>query len=622
MAQRAGNGQAEVFVSRCSTSPEVYNDLKEASERGCVMCMAEDVFRILAKVAQELRSGLVVLEESGKIKLLNSCAAELAGIDPSQVLGARWQDVFPASAITSIHENGCEDSRTYELVLNHREIRISEFSMVLAQGMRYRVQFWYACCYPFGKISDLEDTLQQIKLLEGILNAGVGPLIAVNREGRIVYLNQEAVKILGTDLRLIKGRHIREIYPDCVLEEVARTGVPQVGKFLYFNGAYMPVLAVPLVVDGQIGGAVVRGIFRNMKEAENFLSRLRYYYSIVVRKMDGQEEGPSPEKMEARYTIGDIIGQSPSIRRATRLALQAAKSDAPVLLTGETGTGKELFAHAIHAASRRAAKPFIRVNCASIPETLLESELFGYVDGAFTGAKRGGKPGKFELAHGGTLFLDEIADMSYRMQAKLLRVLQEGEIEKVGETKNPQVDVRIIAATNRDLGDMMCKGLFREDLYYRLDVIRIDIPPLRQRMEDIGLLAEHFVAALSWKYGKQISHIASEVMEIFLTYRWPGNVRELANVIEGAICMARGTAIDLSCLPGSFLERVRRSDMRVSKRLGTESCHEISLHSEIREEERIRQVLELTAGNKRRAAAVLGVARSTLYQKLKKYGLL
>jgi transcriptional regulator with PAS, ATPase and Fis domain len=306
------------------------------------------------------------------------------------------------------------------------------------------------------------------------------------------------------------------------------------------------------------------------------------------------------------------------------MALQASQSDASVLLIGETGTGKELFAHAIHSASLRSNMPFVRVNCASIPEALLESELFGYESGAFTGAKKGGKPGKFEIANRGTLFLDEIGDMNLNMQSKLLRVLQEGEIDKLGNTRNIKVDVRIIAATNRDLAEMVRNGQFREDLYYRLDVIRIDIPPLRHRKVDIEPIANHLVVAISRKYGKKIESISQEVLDIFTKYYWPGNVRELANVIEGTVCLIQGKTIDKSSLPANFMQRFLSIRPPVHKTPDSNSgivkfqCDAVD--DEL-EENKIKRALEITSGNKRQAAAALGVARSTFYEKLKKYGM-
>ena len=301
-----------------------------------------------------------------------------------------------------------------------------------------------------------------------------------------------------------------------------------------------------------------------------------------------------------------IIGNSVAIRQVLEMVQQVAPSSATVLLLGQSGTGKELFARAIHEGSPRRDQAFVAVNCAALPESILESELFGYEEGAFTGARRR-KEGRFELAHGGTLFLDEIAEMSPTTQVKILRVLQEGEFERLGGTRTLRVDVRVITATNKDLKAEVRAGRFREDLFYRLDVISIQLPLLRDRQSDVPLLAHHFLQRYAEKNGKVIRGIAREAMDVLQDYRWPGNVRELENTIERAVVLAKGDVVTVDELPESLCGEARQRKT-VTIRLGT-PLEEI-------ERQLIHETLKLTRGNKKLAAQLLGTSTRTIYRKL------
>jgi transcriptional regulator with PAS, ATPase and Fis domain len=281
-----------------------------------------------------------------------------------------------------------------------------------------------------------------------------------------------------------------------------------------------------------------------------------------------------------------------------------------VLITGESGTGKEVFANVIHEMSNRRDNNFIKINCAAIPENILESELFGYEDGAFTGARRGGKIGKFELADQGTIFLDEIGDMSFDMQAKLLRVLQEKEIERVGGNTVKKINVRIIAATNQNLQEKIKRGEFREDLYYRLNVIALELPPLRERVEDIPLLCEYFLKKYNDKFGIYIEKIDDEAMDCLKKYSWPGNIRELENAIERAYNLIDGNVIKLKHLP----EKIVSNNRPLCVGSLNKTLNEI-------EKQRIIDALKASGGNKSKAAKMLGINRAGLYQKLKKHGI-
>jgi len=295
------------------------------------------------------------------------------------------------------------------------------------------------------------------------------------------------------------------------------------------------------------------------------------------------------------------------------MAKRTAKFDANVLISGETGTGKGMLAEAIHYESPRKKHPFIKVNCAAIPQGLLESELFGYESGAFTGAKGGGKPGRFELAHKGTIFLDEIGDMSLEMQAKLLRVIQDREIERLGGTTTTKIDVRVISATNQDLPEMVKQGKFREDLYYRLLVIGLDLPPLRERSEDLPYLINNILTRLCHRYDTAKPAVTDRAYQVMKHYHWPGNVRELENTLERALNLAVDGIIDRQHLPEKLLQH---TDCNNSLLLPT-----LTEVIEDKEIEYVKEVLQHTKGNKQKAAQILGLSRTALYKKLKKYGL-
>nr|WP_330409739.1 sigma 54-interacting transcriptional regulator [Romboutsia maritimum] len=338
----------------------------------------------------------------------------------------------------------------------------------------------------------------------------------------------------------------------------------------------------------------------------------------VIDFIDKRETIKNYNKINKDYiiTLDNIIGESNAINNSKRDALMASKSNSTVLITGESGTGKELFARAIHNHSDRSENPFVTVNCAAIPDNLLESELFGYEEGAFTGAKKGGKLGKFELAHKGTIFLDEIGDMSLHLQAKLLRVLQERELNKIGSKSNILIDVRIVAATNKNLEDMVCKGTFREDLYYRLNVIPLRLPSLRERKDDISLLINYMMKEYSEKLGKKVVSIDDKVVKTMVDYKWPGNIRELQNIIEYSINMAPSSVITLNLIPNKLknieCEEIISNDGIISTLEQLEKKEILKALNKYKEYKKDKEL----------AAKALGISRATLYRKLEKYNII
>jgi two-component system response regulator HydG len=343
----------------------------------------------------------------------------------------------------------------------------------------------------------------------------------------------------------------------------------------------------------------------DMNEVLHVVDKALRYYELEA------ENEALKSRVGEQFDFSNIIGRSPKMRDVFEVLALAAPSDATILILGESGTGKELIANAIHQNSPRRERPFVKVNCAALPENLLESELFGHERGAFTGATSQRK-GRFELADGGTIFLDEIGDMSPATQAKILRVLQEQEFERVGGSKTLRVNVRVIAATNKNLEEEVQKGTFRQDLYFRLSVVTVELPPLRERREDIPVLADHFLKKYAEKNQRLIRGFAPKSMDLLMRYQWPGNVRELENVVERAVILCRGEYILPECLPKQFLDLMGEGESDSGVRPGR-SIKEV-------EKELILKTLEQTGGNRTRAAEILGITRRALQYKLKDYG--
>nr|WP_277735561.1 sigma 54-interacting transcriptional regulator [Priestia megaterium]WEZ37714.1 sigma 54-interacting transcriptional regulator [Priestia megaterium DSM 319] len=397
---------------------------------------------------------------------------------------------------------------------------------------------------------------------------------------------------------------------------VSETGTDERGYVQRIQGQDMIVHRIPIRKEEKIVGAIGMLIFEGVSELYNILGRMQE----LSRKVT-EAHLPNPEQTENNNHFDQIIGESPAIQTVKEIARKAAKTPSTVLITGESGTGKELFAKAIHYSSPFSEGPFVSINCAAIPEQLLEAELFGYEEGAFTGARKGGKPGKFEQAHKGTLFLDEIGDMPLLMQAKILRVLQDREVERVGGMKSQHVDVRIIAATNKRLEDLVKKGEFREDLYYRLNIIRLSIPPLIERKEDIQILLIHHLKSFCEKFGIIKKSFSFEAMRYLQEYQWPGNIRELVNTVEMLVSLVENQEITEKDLPAHF----RKKD--TSSFITEKTSDTNRLLKKVREDilssekDTILKALADVNGNKAAAARILGIQRSTLYIKLKKYGL-
>ena len=478
------------------------------------------------------------------------------------------------------------------------------------------LKLWSLLDHLASKLGRLEQEHSETKrlaaTLESVVENSFEGVVVVDENGRVIMMNKFYLEVIGFTKEEALGRHIHELTPNSQLPDIVRTGNTQFGEYWKVRDKEFMIIRAPIKRDGKIIGALGKTLFK-MSWARVFARKLT---QLEVDLKFYKEE--LSKVHSATYTFNDIIGEGPKITATVSLAQRAARTASTVLLTGESGTGKELFAHAIHNDSARRHGPFIKVNCAAIPEQLLESELFGYAEGAFTGARKGGKPGKFELANLGTIFLDEIGDMSLTMQAKLLRVLQEREIERVGGTQSCKIDVRIITATNRKLDAMVQERTFREDLYYRLNVMVLELPSLRERQDDIELLANYMVTKLNQKLETDVEGISREAMKILQSYAWPGNIRELESVLERTMIMIDEPFI----LPLHLPARIFLSTMDVEvdeNQSGEQSNLEISLNSA--EKELLIDALRRAKGNKVQAAKLLGIHRSVLYKKLTKHGL-
>lgn len=426
-------------------------------------------------------------------------------------------------------------------------------------------------------------------------------LLTIDSKGYVTYINHIGGDILNIDREKSIGKHISQLLDfKPVVLDVLKSGKGYIDKEFIITNKYGAKLhfiktAVPIRdEEGNITGVV--DTFRKIKRVQK-----------LVNDMVGAQ---------ANFSFENIIGSSSALKESIRLAKIAAKSSSNVLIQGESGTGKELFAQAIHRASSRRDQPFITINCAAIPRELIESELFGYEGGAFTGALKNGRPGKFELSNGGTIFLDEIGDMPLDMQVKLLRVLQEKQITRIGGSSIFDIDVRIIAATNKNLLKECDQANFRRDLYYRLNVLNINIPPLRERLGDIEELSGYLIKKINAKLNKKVTAISEDALKYLVQYNWPGNVRELENVIERAINISRTDRIDVCDLPASIIKDagVSKADTSVEENDSIETMEEM-------EKRAIKKALEIMEGNISQAAQALKISRNTLYNKIRKYGL-
>lgn len=449
---------------------------------------------------------------------------------------------------------------------------------------------------------------KKIEMLEIIFDSIYNGVMVTDPDGFVIYFNTPYGRFLGVNPKEQIGKHCTQVIENTRMQIVAKTGKEEINQSHSIRGQNMVVQRIPIKKDGKVIAVFGQVMFKDVRD----VGRLAKKLSLLESKVELYEQELISLRA-TRYTFDSIAGNSETIKALKMEALKAAATNLPVLITGESGTGKELFAQAIHNASPRRLNPFVRINCAAIPRELMESELFGYDRGAFTGAKYKGKPGKFELAHRGTLFLDEIGDLPLEMQPKLLRVLEEKEVERVGGTSLIRVDFRLIAASNQNLELMMTDGRFRKDLFYRLNVISLNIKPLRERPDDIIPLSQHILKQLALEYSFPTIGIDSKAEDILTRYDWPGNCRELCNVLERTVSSLEGNVITASGLPFQLY-----SKKQTHQPMGKLSLKEV--HGNV-ERDAILSALSATNNNKAQAARLLGIHRTLLYKKIKRYNL-
>ncbi|WP_458524550.1 sigma-54 interaction domain-containing protein [Onishia taeanensis] len=451
----------------------------------------------------------------------------------------------------------------------------------------------------------LADPLASPLLLRGLDAMGEW-LVVVDEDARVAYLNAAYAAFLEVEPKQAIGMPIRELIENTRMPEVIASGQAELAHLQRVRGHHMIAHRYPIRVDGRVIGAIGTVLYHDTWEWRQL--------NVQVQALEAETEGGPSSLVTGgtpRWRQAEVIGECEAIRALNARVRKVAPGEASVLIRGESGTGKELYAHALHRLSGRAQRPFIKVNCAAIPEALLEAELFGYAEGAFAGAPKGGKPGKFQLADGGTLFLDEIGDMPPAMQVKLLQVLQDREVETVGGTSLVPVDVRVIAATHRPLESLIERGEFRKDLFYRLNVVPLEVPALRERREDIPMLARHLLSRLAESRQRRCPTLSEAAMACLSRHSWPGNVRELENVLEAAFYLG-GHHLDVDDLP-----EVLRCREVAPPRLGA------SLKATLARAEREALLAALAEcdGNRTWAARRLGIAKSSFYEKMARHAL-
>ncbi|MDI3535281.1 MAG: hypothetical protein PWQ82_1646 [Thermosediminibacterales bacterium] len=442
-----------------------------------------------------------------------------------------------------------------------------------------------------------------VDYLQAILNTLSEGVCIIDNEGKIIYWNNALESMLDSMGENLKGRNIEEIIPKQTLEKILFSDDDLENTVFETSGKTLAVNAISFHFNKNQSNKVI-----TIKDLSN-ISELTKKLTKASSRLNYLEERVR-EMSKERYTFGNIVTISKKMERVISIAQRVAPTSATVLIQGESGTGKELLANAIHENSNRKDFSIIKVNCSAIPANLCESEFFGYEHGAFTGALRSGKPGIFEVADRGTLFLDEIGELPLDMQAKLLRVLQEKSFLKVGGVKPVKVDVRIIAATNKDLNKMVAEGRFREDLFYRINVVTIEIPPLRERPEDIMPLVNKFIEEFARIHNKPIKRIDNEILRLLEEYDWPGNIRELKNVVERLVVFSQGGMIHKTYLPSHILNNSK-------KRLNKNSKNDLGKMVNEIERQTIINMLKKHSYNKARVARALNIPRSTLYYKMK-----
>lgn len=575
------------------------------------MPLLNDRLKVIENIMDSTSNSILAIDNSGRITYCNRTVEKFLGLPAREIIGKQVRQFYPTTGILEVLQDGKPQlGRRLKLkdgtYITNREPIIINGEITGAVAVFHDITNLQVLINELHgeneRIRELQETLQTI------LELSTDGVIAVNRNYIITMANQAFAGLVDRNAAGLIGRNVYDCYDNPTFPLVMESGVPEYGYVMNLNGHNIVANRVPIKKNGEVVGALGVVAFKNVNDLYALtekVDKLRNELAFYKDELD--------RVYKERFNFEKIVGETPEFRALKDTARKVARTNSTVLIRGESGTGKELFAHALHSESAHSRGPFVKVNCAAIPETLLESELFGYSEGAFTGAKKGGQVGKFELAHRGTIFLDEIGDMSAQMQAKLLRVLQEKTIERLGEGVSRKIDVRVIAATNRNLEELIKNKVFREDLYYRLNVITLNIPPLRDRKIDVEPLVEYFIDIFNCQFGQQVKSVESGVLELFYKHKWPGNVRELQNVIERAFNVIDGDTITKKHLPLYLQEQVN------SGRVHSAVLRGLPFVIAKLEREAIIEALNLTNGNRNKAASILNISRAGFYKKMKEY---
>lgn len=566
----------------------------------------------IQKIIDSTHDAMIVVNKDGQITLFNKSAEKLTGKQGSEVLGKPVEEVITNTRLPVVLKTGISELNQQQplnditIVTNRMPVIDESGAIVGAIAVFRDITEYIALAEQITNLNEVRETL------EAIFRATQDAISVVDDKGIGLLINPAYTKMTGYTEKDIIGKEctVDLAEGESVHKEVLRTGKPVKGIKLKVGVNKKEVIAeaAPIIVKGKIQGSVA--IIHDLTEINEIYRKLDQAKQII-------------RNLEAKYTFDDIVGSSEVLLNAIEKAKIAAETPATVIIRGESGTGKELFAHAIHNASNRKYAQFVRVNCAAISESLLESELFGYDEGAFTGASKGGKIGLFEKANGGTIFLDEIGELSLNTQAKLLRVLQEKEILRVGGNKPVSIDVRVISATNVDLELAISEKKFRQDLYYRLNVVPINIPALRFHKADIPALVEHMIVKYNQEYGRGVSDISLRALDEMIKYDWPGNVRELENYVGRAMMNIKiyEHTIDVKHLPPFLTYALADAPQPHQVSLDSVKSLDLEEHVSAFEREFIIKVLDKNKGSREQTAVDLGISLRTLYYKLKKLNL-
>lgn len=574
---------------------------------------------------QAMHNALISVDDHCRVNFVNRAAETLFNFSFQDVREQLLEEVLPGLEMKAVLKNGIVEIGT--------NYTFGEASAVvnktpLADGGRIIGAIAF-----FQDITELESIAEEMETvkrlnqtLRTVLDIGYDAMVVVDEKSAVALVNRTFLDFMRLEESAVMFKPISDVLENSRLHVVVKTGIPELNDIQFIEGKPYVVSRLPIVRDGQVIGAVGKISFRRVDELRDLAGRLE---TMNSRLTHFQQELKKARFRERPYHFEDIVTINPAMLALIREARQAAQGLSTVLISGESGVGKELMAQAIHQAGPRRDKPFVKVNCAAIPENLLESEFFGYDQGAFTGARKGGKPGRLDMADGGTLFLDEIGDMPLPLQGKLLRVLQEQAFERVGGTTTIRVDIRFIAATNHKLEEKVEEGAFRKDLFFRLNVIPVPIPPLRERPEDIKPLAHAFLRKYNDIFGMQVGDVSPPALAVLRSYTWPGNVRELENVVERAMNFTAEETIGVEHLPPHLRESAGKTEVDAEDEREAKN-NDASPGSapapapapayrrkrEEQERETILKALEQSAGNKSEAARILGISRSWLYEKM------